>query len=112
MQTNPAAIRMTPTAKIHPHPRTPQARRSNALTNRETPENKSHSVNRNGSDIMVNHWFSSRNKERMTVNTPSSKSQPEPSMNPLVVANTTISITPDSSINTPIIKPAVMAAMS
>ena len=26
MQTNPAAIRMTPTAKIHPHPRTPQAR--------------------------------------------------------------------------------------
>mgnify|MGYP006962724297 CR=1 FL=1 len=55
IQMNPATIRMIPMVKIHPQPRTPKARKSNALTKREIPENSSHNVNRKGSDIIVNH---------------------------------------------------------
>ena len=39
MQRNPAAISKMPTARTQPQLRTPSACRSNALTNREMPEN-------------------------------------------------------------------------
>ena len=53
-QMKPASVKRMPTARIHPHARTPRARRSNELTHCDTPENSSHSVNRNGSDSIVN----------------------------------------------------------
>ena len=46
-QMKPASVKRMPTARIHPHARTPRARRSNELTHCDTPENSSHSVNRN-----------------------------------------------------------------
>ena len=55
MQMKPAAISKMPTARIQPQPRTPSACRSNALTNREMPENISQTVKINGSDNSVNH---------------------------------------------------------
>ena len=55
MQTKPATVSTMPSASTQPQARTPRAFRSKALTNRDTPENSSHAVNRNGSDISVNH---------------------------------------------------------
>ena len=66
-QMKPASVKRMPTARIHPHARTPRARRSNELTHCDTPENSSHSVNRNGSDSIVNHWLKSRNSDMITV---------------------------------------------
>lgn len=84
---------------------TPGACRSNALTNRERPENISQTVKRNGSDSSVNHWLNSRNSDMMTVSTPSSSSQLAPISTPLVPANATISVMPAASMKTPSIKP-------
>ena len=67
MQMKPAAISKMPTARTQPQPRTPSACRSNALTNREMPENISQTVKRNGSDNSVNHWLNSRNSDMITV---------------------------------------------
>lgn len=112
IQMKPAIIRIIPTAKTHPQLRTPSAFKSNALTNREIPENKSQSVNKNGNDNMVNHSLNSRNSDKITVSTPSSNSQPEPISSLLVEVNTTISIMPEANIKMPTIKPAVATAMS
>lgn len=84
---------------------TPGACRSNALTNRERPENISQTVKRNGSDNSVNHWLKSRNNDMITVSTPSSSSQLEPISTPLIPANTTISVMPAASMKMPSIKP-------
>ena len=111
-QMKPASVKRMPTARIHPHARTPRARRSNELTHCDTPENSSHSVNRNGSDSIVNHWLKSRNSDMITVRIPSSNSQPEPSITPLAAANTTISATPDSNRNIPSSSPAESSATS
>ena len=91
---------------------TPGACRSNALTNRERPENISQTVKRNGSDNSVNHWLKSRNNDMITVSTPSSSSQLEPISTPLIPANTTISATPDSNRNIPSSSPAESSATS
>ena len=48
----------------------------------------------------------------ITVRIPSSNSQPEPSITPLVAANTTISATPDSNRNIPSSSPAESSATS
>ena len=84
---------------------TPGACRSNALTNRERPENISQTVKRNGSDNSVNHWLKSRNNDMITVSTLSSSSQLEPISTPLVPAKTTISAMPAASMKMPSIKP-------
>ena len=91
---------------------TPGACRSNALTNRERPENISQTVKRNGSDNSVNHWLKSRNNDMITVSTPSSSSQPEPISIPLVPAKTTISAMPAASMKMPSIRPADRTATS
>ena len=39
-QMKPASVKRMPTARIHPHARTPRARRSNELTHCDTPENE------------------------------------------------------------------------
>ena len=84
---------------------TPGACRSNALTNRERPENISQTVKRNGSDNSVNHWLKSRNNDMITVSTLSSSSQLEPISTPLIPANTTISVMPAASMKMPSVKP-------
>ena len=55
MHTKPTTRSIMPKARTQLQARTPSARRSNALTKRDMPENSSHTVNRNGSDIIVNH---------------------------------------------------------
>lgn len=112
MQTKPAIIRIMPSARTQPHARTPRARRSNELTNREIPENSSQSANRNGSDSFVNHWLKSRNRDIITVSTPSSSSQPEPIQIRFVPANTTISAIPAASVNRPSNSAADITAIS
>ena len=112
MQTTPNTSSTMPRARIQPQPRIPSALRSKALTNLETPENRSHTVNRMGRDIIVNQWLNSRNSDMTTVSTPSSSSQPEPRMNRLVPAKMTISTIPAMSMRSPRTMPADIAATS